>query len=119
MKKLGSLLLSLGLFAVVGNGSAQTVTHPRFHDIHLRIKMQLRHIDKGVQLGKLTAEQAQVLKDHIKDVEVQIKADYQANGKEQLTETQEEQLNESLGQNADLFHWEKDSNRTFAPTPSH
>ncbi len=115
---IGSLILFLSLFASVGAGLAQTATHPQFHDIHLRIKMQLKHIDKGVQLGKLTVEQAQVLKDHIKEVEDQIEADYQANGKEQLTGPQEKQLNESLGQNADLFHWEKDANRTFAPTPS-
>jgi hypothetical protein len=67
----------------------------------------------------LTLEQAQILKTHIKEVEGQIEADYQANGKRQLTETQETELNASLGQNADLFHWEKDANRTFAPTPSH
>jgi polyhydroxyalkanoate synthesis regulator phasin len=116
MKKLFSWVLAALFITTTGIALAQDATtapklvHPRIHEVHKRMKMQLARIDAGVKSGKLTTEQAQALRSQLKAVQAQMDADYQANGNKVLTEDQKAQLNQMLDQNSKVIFQEKNPN---------
>jgi len=116
MKKLISLVFSMFLIGITGLALAQDTAaapkpaHPRIHEVHQRMKMQEVRIEKGVQSGKLTSEQAQAMRAQLKAVQGQMEADYQANGKRELTEDQKAQLNQMLDQNSKAIYQDKHPN---------
>lgn len=124
MKKLFACILALLFVSTAGSLVAQdTATapkpaHPRIHEVHARMKEQMKRIDAGVKSGKLTPDQAKALKDQIKAVQAQMEADYQANGKRELTDDQKAQLNQMLDQSSKMIYGEKHPNAGSDPAAS-
>src|SRR5579863_3864087 len=91
--------------------------HPRFDEIHGRIKEQRIRIAAGVKSGKITRAEAKVLLDKVKTVGDQMKADFQQNkqsGQKGLTDEQVQQLNQMLDDNSKAIYSEKHDGDTAA-----
>jgi hypothetical protein len=113
MRKIVSTLLSLLFMGTTGLALAQTTTapamhpHPRIHEVRTRIADQYARIKAGLKSGKLTEDQAKALRVQLKAVHDQMMADFQTNGKRELTEDQLKQLNQMLDENSSTIHEEK------------
>ncbi len=64
--------------------------------IKARVSAQWARINSYSKVGQLTAVQASVLQDNLKEIRDKIKADYAENGKKQLTDEQKVELNQML-----------------------
>jgi multidrug resistance efflux pump len=123
MKKLISSLLTLLFVGTTSLTMAQNapapapapVVHPRIHEVHARIKEQRERIAAGLKSGAMTKEQAQAAHAQLKSIRTQMEADFQTNGKRELTEAQKAQLNGMLDQSSKLIFDDKHSSPAPAP----
>jgi hypothetical protein len=102
-----------------GTQPAAMGKHPRFDEIHGRIKEQRMRIAAGVKSGKLTKDEAKVLLDKVKTVADQMKSDFQQNkqsGQKGLTDEQVQQLNQMLDDNSKAIYGEKHEGDSAAPS---
>ncbi len=110
---LSSLFLIPAGFALADGTQAPAIRpavahpHPRIREVHWRMKNQLLRIHEGVKTGKLTKQQAQALRQQLKSIQKEMFADYQANGKRELTEDQLKQLNQELNEISKSIYDEK------------
>ncbi len=87
--------------------TGQMGVHPRVHEIHERIRLQRARIEGGIKSGKITKDEAKPLWDVLKSVHDQMQSDFKQNGKIELSEEQQNQLNQLLDENSKNIHDEK------------
>ncbi len=92
--------------------------HPRFTEIHDRMKEQRARIEAGVKSGKLTQDEAKALREKVKAVGEQMRSDFQQNkqsGQKGLTDGQVQQLNQMLDENSKAIFGEKHEDASVTP----
>ncbi len=102
-----------------GTQPAAMGNHPRFDEIHGRIKEQRERIMAGVKSGKLSKVEAKVLMGKVKAVGDQMKSDFQQNkqnGQKGLTDEQVQRLNQMLDDNSKAIYGEKHEGDSTAPS---
>jgi hypothetical protein len=124
MKRLALFTASLLLIGSSGLALAQDATptagntpapgtkirNPKVKMIMDRFQKQESRIAMGVKNGKLTADEATALKDKLKAIHAEMKADFEQNkqaGQKGLTDDQIKQVNTELDANSTAIHDEK------------
>jgi|SRR5579859_2353544 len=126
MRKLTSLMVSVFFAGATGLALAQDVgstpsaapadkpamkekggKHPRIHEIEARLKEQHKRIREGVKSKKLTKDEAKDLSAKVKAVGDQMRDFIKQNGKKELTEDQQKQLNAALDETSKAIAGEK------------
>jgi polyhydroxyalkanoate synthesis regulator phasin len=103
------------------NAPAAMGKHPRFDEIHGRMKEQRERILEGVKTGKITKDEAKPLMEKVKAVGEQMKSDFQQNkqsGQKGLTDEQVQQLNQILDENSKAIYGEKHGGNDTPADPS-
>ena len=98
-----------------GTAAPGKPSHPMIKEVHVRMHDQMMRIKEGVKSGKLTKDQAKALREVLKSVKTQMDADFQQNGKKELTEDQVKQLNQMLDENSKTIYGEKHDPSSTAP----
>ncbi len=74
--------------------------NPALKNINIKMMEQMRDIAKAQHSGKITKDQAKVLRDKVKSIRKQQLDFMKANGKKAMTPDQESQINQALDANA-------------------
>jgi hypothetical protein len=121
MKKFIAGVLSLLFVAMAGWSMAQDATPAadtsvvpskgKF-EIRERFRYQALRIAQGVKSGVLSKDQAAALRDSLKSIVQQAKADFEQNGRKALTDDQKAQINQLLDNNSKAIYQAKHPGQT-------
>ena len=98
MKRLLGLVILILFAGATGLGLAQTNTkNPNAHEVHKKLRDQIRQIQKDLKAGKITEAEAKSRRENLRSVHQQEVQFRHQNGGKDLTAAQSNQLKASLG----------------------
>lgn len=85
---------------VVQSSLTSSPQRPLLRQVHTAMKQQWQKIAMDQKNGKLTAEQAMALRNHLKTIRKQVGSYFKGNSNHELTSDQASQINQQLQTNA-------------------